>query len=273
MEAFHYGKAPFNYGAGYPNDGWRTFLPFVIDTYKNGVATVTKEGLIGWWWWSAASACGDGGTTGNTASQLQLEFAPGQVSQDRIFFTALLGSAADVSVTIGGTIVPAQWTAKPDSGIGLHHSSANFTASHRGDVAITIRRGNAQIAAARPGASGSIGPQSCVNGLTNCNALVAVDWSPSTISATPALKRNQQGYIQGTGTGNFRGLCEFNCRCNCQPLLPLSQTHLDTKTLQTAPSQPAPAPSSANPSSNPNRSSRRASQPPVSTRTTSVFAP
>jgi len=215
MEAFQYGKAPFNYGANYPHDGFRAFLPFVIDTYKNGVATITKEGVVGWWRRSATASCGDGGTSGNTATQLQLEFAPGQVSQDKIFFSALLGSPADVSVTIGGATVLASWTTKPDGGIGIYHGTADFSTSHKGDVVITVRRGNSEVAAVKPGSKGSIGPGSCVNGLTNWNAFVDVAWAPGSISATPALKRNQQGCIKGTGTGNFKGLCEFNCHYNC----------------------------------------------------------
>ncbi|KAK0646590.1 glycosyl hydrolase family 71-domain-containing protein [Cercophora newfieldiana] len=195
-ESHHIGPLPRSTTGpdNYPHDGWRAFLPFVIDTYKNGVATITKEGLVGWWRRSAASACGDGETTGNTANQLQLEFAPGQVSQDKIFFTALLGSSADVSVTMGGTAVSASWTSKPDGGIGLYHGTASFTASHRGDVVITLRRGTTE--------------------------------APGSISATPALKRSQMGCIQGTGTGNFKGLCEFNCRYNYCPISACTCTSL-----------------------------------------------
>jgi Glycosyl hydrolase family 71 len=64
MTAFSVGKAPYNYAAGMPHDGWRMFLPFLIDTYKNGIATITKEGLTGWYRTSPGAACGTGGTTG-----------------------------------------------------------------------------------------------------------------------------------------------------------------------------------------------------------------
>ena len=36
------GNAPFNYAIGYPHDGWREFLPYLIDTYKFGSAPITK---------------------------------------------------------------------------------------------------------------------------------------------------------------------------------------------------------------------------------------
>lgn len=76
MDAFDTGKAPYNYANDRPQDGWRQTLPFWIDYYKTGKATVTQEGLVTWYRTSPAAACSDGGTTGSTASQLQLKFPP-----------------------------------------------------------------------------------------------------------------------------------------------------------------------------------------------------
>ena len=45
-------------------------LPFAIDTYKTGHATITKEVLVSWYRLTPAAACGTGGTTGNTAAQV-----------------------------------------------------------------------------------------------------------------------------------------------------------------------------------------------------------
>lgn len=83
-------------------------LPYVIDMYKSETAQVTKEGLVSWYRLSPAAACG-GGTTGNTASQLQLEYAPTEVVQDRIFFSALLTMDATVTVSVGGAVQTATW--------------------------------------------------------------------------------------------------------------------------------------------------------------------
>jgi hypothetical protein len=47
-EAFSVGKAPFNYAHAMPHDGWCLFLPYYIDTYKNGKASIKKEGVVGW---------------------------------------------------------------------------------------------------------------------------------------------------------------------------------------------------------------------------------
>ena len=49
MEAFTIGKGPSNYATDMPHDGWRLFLPFVIDMFKQGTASFTSEGLTTWW--------------------------------------------------------------------------------------------------------------------------------------------------------------------------------------------------------------------------------
>ncbi len=141
MEAFALGGGPFNYATNMPHDGWRQFLPFLIDTYKNGKATITKEGVQTWYRINPKNACASGGTTANTASQLQLEFAPSEVVEDRVYYSALLGSSANVFVTIGGTVqgkscqisnilsqsgklfvnicVAGTWSDVPDGGVGI----------------------------------------------------------------------------------------------------------------------------------------------------------
>lgn len=67
--AFTEGKSPYNYAENMDHDGWRLFLPFLIDTYKHGKGTVTNEGIVTWYRKHPKSACSDGGTTANTASQ------------------------------------------------------------------------------------------------------------------------------------------------------------------------------------------------------------
>ncbi|KAJ0353197.1 hypothetical protein COL154_012253 [Colletotrichum chrysophilum] len=100
LEAFTIGKAPFNFVL--PHDGWRDTLPFTIDMYKYNTTTVDSERLVAWYRPNPATSCKDGGTSGNTASQLQLEFHPWNVAKDAIYFTALLASSATIEVTVGG---------------------------------------------------------------------------------------------------------------------------------------------------------------------------
>jgi hypothetical protein len=113
MEAFDIGEAPFNYVTSMPHDGWRLFLPYFIDTYKNGIATIEQEGITAWYRLTPKVSCSDGGTTGNTASQLQVEFYPTNIIQDKIFYSALLGSRQSVKVTVGGVDLAATWTSTP----------------------------------------------------------------------------------------------------------------------------------------------------------------
>ncbi|KAJ5019227.1 Mutanase [Colletotrichum sp. SAR 10_99] len=213
MEAFITGRAPFNFARDMPHDGWRMTLPFWIDYYKNGKATVTQEGIMGWFRTTPAATCSDGETSGNTASQLQLEFSPAEVMQDRIFFSAVLGSHADVTVNVGGTSQAGTWTSVPDGGIGVYHGSVPFQG--RGSVSISLHRGGANIATID---GGSITDNCAERGLTNWNAWVGSAMAAGSISATPALSRDEQKCIKGTGATGFTKLCEFTCKYGYCPV-------------------------------------------------------
>jgi hypothetical protein len=194
---------------------------YVIDTYKSGIATVTHERLQVWYRKAPAAACSSGGTTASTASQLQLEYTPAQVLQDKVFFSALLTVAADVSVTVGGATVPATWIKTPENDIGIHHGEASFS-GHSGDVVVTIHRGGTVIAKVT-GASIS---DSCTDGIQNYNAWVGCASSSTAVSASPGLKLDDAVCVNGTGVNNFVGLCGFACHygycpysaCTCESL-------------------------------------------------------
>lgn len=214
MTAFDTGKTPFNYATGMPHDGWRQFLPYVIDTYKNGIATVTLEGLTAWYRLTPkdSPSCTDGGTTGNTASQLQYEFYPADIVEDKIFYTALLASEQGVSVSVGGVDLGAIWTSKPDGGIGLYH----------GSVAYGGTTGNVVVKVGSMVMSGASISTSCdhtkgQDGVTNWNAWVG-SATGSSVHATPALNLTEQVCIRGTGATAYRGLCEFSCNLAYCPI-------------------------------------------------------
>ncbi|RDW92917.1 uncharacterized protein DSM5745_00239 [Aspergillus mulundensis] len=207
------GKAPINYVQGMPHDGWRKFLPWVIESYKNGMPSITQEGLVGWYRTSPGQSCGTGDTTGNTASQLQVEFEPYEVMEDKIFYTALLASDATVTVSIGGAAQTGSWTWTPDGGIGLYHGSVPFNGV--GDVVITLSRGGAVIAEISGGPAIS---NTCTTGLSNWNAWVGEADGPSMAAATPALTRSEQACIQGTGVNNFAGICQYSCQYGYCPI-------------------------------------------------------
>ncbi|GFF93364.1 mutanase Pc12g07500 [Aspergillus lentulus] len=221
MAAFSIGQAPYNNATDMPHDGWRKFLPFVINLYKTGTATVSREGITTWYRKSPAAACSTGGTSGNTASQLQLELPPTDVAQDRIFFTALLSSPAIVTVSIAGVPESLTWEYTPDGGIGLYHGSMPI-GTRTGQVIVTLSRDGKAIAEV----IGAPISNTCQNNIQNWNAWVGSSFSSDKISATPALNIADQKCIKGTGSYNFEGLCNFACSlgycpisaCTCQAM-------------------------------------------------------
>lgn len=210
MHAFDRGKSPFNYVTGMPHDGWRVFLPWLIDSWKAGrTSTISREGVTIWYRLTRASACSSGGTIGNTASQrkfgssfwcvlrsnlhvsVQNTYPPGALAQDKIFFTALLQKNATVSVTIGGVAVPATFLHTPDGGIGLHHGSVDF-GSNTGAVVVTVIRSGTPVVSV----TGKAITSNCPAGIQNWNAWVGASLGGvlSTVQAAAP-----EGCREGTG--------------------------------------------------------------------------
>lgn len=126
-----------------PHDAWRQLLPYVIDTYKNGIATIDNEILTVWNRLTPAALCNGGQTTVNTASQEQIEYKPEFTVKDSIFFSALLGSFADFTVTINGddiSAAQADWLSVPDGGIGIYYGSYPFYPGLSGVVEVKLSR-------------------------------------------------------------------------------------------------------------------------------------
>ncbi|PWY83615.1 putative extracellular alpha-1,3-glucanase/mutanase [Aspergillus heteromorphus CBS 117.55] len=217
MAAFEIGEAAYNYVTGMPHDGWRDLLPYVADTYKDDIATIATETLVAWYRLQPVAACGTGGTSANTASELQLEFTPAEVLTDMIFFSALLADTADVSVTVGGVSIDATWRNIPNEKgpqTGLYHGQAAF-GSNTGEVVVTVSRDGSTIAQV----VGEAISTSCTDGLANYNAWVGSAKASTAVNAvTPALLEDQV-CVNGTGPNNFAGLCGFACTYGYCPLL------------------------------------------------------
>ncbi|KAL4902174.1 glycoside hydrolase, partial [Aspergillus multicolor] len=90
--------APFDYVADMPHDGWRSTLPFLIKQFKErkGKAEVEDENLSVWYRLSPSDKCNSGKTSGNSESSHQVLMSPGDVLQDKVFFSAVLDGWADV---------------------------------------------------------------------------------------------------------------------------------------------------------------------------------
>ncbi|UPX10409.1 Glucan endo-1,3-alpha-glucosidase agn1 [Ascochyta rabiei] len=92
-----YGQAPFNYVRGIEHGAWRAFLPYLIEFYRSGTASVSQEGLTVWYRLQPRPAgCNDGGTTSFTATRMQPEGPWYTNLTDGVFFAALLGSTATI---------------------------------------------------------------------------------------------------------------------------------------------------------------------------------
>lgn len=211
-----HGKAPLNYALNKPHDGWRTFLPFLIDMAKANTTSFNQENVVAWYREQPGSACGTGGTTGNTASQLQQTYPPAVLAQDKIFYAALLGSAAAVSVSIGGQAVSgADWTITPSGGVGLYRGSV-ATGGRTGVVTITITRSGSPLLFAF--GSNPI-TTTCTNGIANWNPSVIVGVSPHSISAVSPLSLSASVCTSGFGEPKYLDLCAFACTYGyCPPV-------------------------------------------------------
>lgn len=210
-EAFgpYRGKTLYNYAKGLPHDGWREHLPYLIDMYKTGTASFTKESLVVWFRTSLAGACADGETTGNTASQLQYEYSPLSLMDDRLYFSVLLASYAELSVSYGGkTYQIKDWDSTPDGGVGIYHTSIPIsTTSGAGWTARVVRNGATVIDYSVPqGVSGS-----CPSGVTNWNPWIGSKQAPDSVNASPPRKISEQECTEGWAPDNFLKICQFTC--------------------------------------------------------------
>ncbi|KAI0391548.1 carbohydrate-binding module family 24 protein [Xylariaceae sp. FL0594] len=215
------GNAPFNYVDNMPHDGWRQFLPYLIQQYKTGSATISKEGLNTWYRRNPGGACSAGDVTGNNPGDGQQTYPPSQIAQDRVFYSALLTSSATVTVSIGGSTVQGTWENTPAGGSGIYHGSVPFNGK-TGAVTVTISRNGNAIATV----NGASITTACTNNLVNWNAWVG----SATASGSPPGGGSGGGggggggggsgsaCVLGTGSGNFQGLCSFACHYNyCPP--------------------------------------------------------
>lgn len=93
----------------------------------------------------------------------------------------------------------------PDGGTGIYHGSVAF-GSHTGAVVVTVGTMVMTGEAITTGCSRTTGQ----NGLTNWNAWVGSAWGAAS-AASPALDLADQVCVEGTGVGNYAGLCSFAC--------------------------------------------------------------
>lgn len=213
--AFNVGKSPFNYAENMPHDGWLHSMGFFADYYKHGTASFSAELLSTWYRLTPAASCLPAGTTANNVEQLQMEMAPAAVIQDKVFYSALLGSSCDVTVSIGGTTIQGSWQNVPAGGVGVYHGSVS-TNGLTGDVVVTISRGGSTITQVQ----GEAITTDCSNndGFANYNAWTGSSTGPGISTVTTPIDLKNLTCTKGTGKGGLQELCEFTCKYGYCPI-------------------------------------------------------
>ncbi|KAJ5650558.1 uncharacterized protein N7484_004281 [Penicillium longicatenatum] len=203
---FTSGKAPYNYARDMPHDGWRLQLPFVVDLYRTGTASMTQESLVAWYRTETGHSCSGGNTTGFSVSGLHVDIDNGNLLEDKIFFSALLASNASVSINIGGQEFDGQWEHEPYGGIGVYHGNFGLNASHIGNITIEVSRDDDKTVSL----DGRSITATCTKGYANLNAWVGSATSGSTLPATsPQMTLSEQVCIKGSGSANFTELLQW----------------------------------------------------------------
>jgi hypothetical protein len=153
------------------------------------------------------------GTTGNTLSQIQCEYNMTDMVQDKIFYSALLASAADISITVGGVEIFANWSSTPTKGIGIYHGSVAY-GGHLGKPTFEISRNGKSIA----GFTGAAISTDCgaTGGIENWNAWVGYAQGVN-ITAVTSYPLDLQNCTSGTGVGLYGDICPLTCQWSYCP--------------------------------------------------------
>ncbi|PQE03158.1 alpha-13-glucanase mutanase protein [Rutstroemia sp. NJR-2017a BBW] len=176
---------------------WRWPLAIWAEQYKTGKATVTVDSLILEYLLHSPNDCSDGGTTINTASQYQIEDLPVNVLNYKyIGVTAVLGSSASVTVTVGGQVYPVGWQSEPAGGVGVYHGSVFITST--GAVSADLIRNSATILTVTGKPIGGC----TTGGYANFNPFVSTKISVETPHDVSDLV-----CTQGSGAEGFAAMC------------------------------------------------------------------
>ncbi|KAH7109411.1 glycosyl hydrolase family 71-domain-containing protein [Dendryphion nanum] len=220
--AFKVGEAPYNYVKDYPHEGWLKHLPFMIDTYMGRDPSFNEESALVVHQVTWAETCNGGGTTANTASQLQMEYPPQAVSYDMLYIAALLTEPTDLYIESGGTpifVSSDKWEISPDGGIGLYYTSVYMKSPGKQSVLFQRPRatggGNAALTTIVTEVD-----QDCPGNVANWNAkMVYRAWNAPRIGGSYKHKvpLKDRKCISGWGWDNFNPLCSYTCKYSYCP--------------------------------------------------------
>ncbi|KAK6581216.1 hypothetical protein PZA11_005907 [Diplocarpon coronariae] len=110
------------YVDGQSHESWLDFLPYYIASYKGSPLPIARDQMQYWYRPAPAAAGSTCGVVGGDSSQDGVpEVSPNDILADRIFFSALLTSAAQVHVQVGGAAETVY-----EFAAGLTHASQAF---------------------------------------------------------------------------------------------------------------------------------------------------
>ncbi|KAG0155499.1 hypothetical protein PDIDSM_1076 [Penicillium digitatum] len=185
------------------------FLPYLIDLYKFGNSTSGNEGLVAWYRLNEAGACADGGTTADTVSQLQLEYWPKDVMQNKIFYSTLLSQPGEISVTLDGVSLDATWTNTPSGNEVCIEGWC--MRDFNGLCGFSSSLGYCPVGAY---VCSKLGPQPTLPKSTG-----TVGYPAAGESANYAVSPSTPDTcVAGTGGDEFTGLCSFGCNYGYCPI-------------------------------------------------------
>jgi hypothetical protein len=224
LAALDIGKAPYNYVSGCPHDAWRDMLPFLIDLYKTGSASMSNDIATFWYSPNPLDYCDAGGTTLNTASQLQIEFNPKEKLEARIWVMALF-SDGNAAVYVNDQIV--EWDSRPQTDVkGNGHIGAGIwfgsVAAPPGMVTVDLFIRDSSVSARKTMDITT----SCDGGFNNFNAWVGSVQGPYWGGASTSVDLKDQVCVKGKGAYDFNPLCAFTCSygycpvgaCTCEQM-------------------------------------------------------
>ncbi|KAI7972723.1 hypothetical protein EIK77_009186 [Talaromyces pinophilus] len=147
-----------------PHESFRDFLPYYIATFKGDTFDISRDQMQYWYRLAPAAAGSECGVLGNDPDQGQTAVDVNSVVQDKVFFSALLMSAATVTVQIGNN-TPVSYNGVA----GINHWSQDFN-GQTGAVTFSVVRNGATV---KSGTGAEItASTSLSNGCTNYNTWV-----------------------------------------------------------------------------------------------------
>lgn len=122
-----------------PHESFRDFLPYYIATFKGNTFDISRDQMQYWYRLAPAAGGSECSVEGNDVDDGQTEVDPNTIVQDKVFFSALLMSAATVTVQIGDNTAVSY-----DGAAGINHWNQDFD-SQTGAVTFSIIRDGATV--------------------------------------------------------------------------------------------------------------------------------